>query len=259
MGARTGSGPAVDRAAWSNRWRDRSVLEKSVLSLGLLVVAMATRPLWLHAALVAVCLTAILVGARVEPRLAARVLTLPVAFIVIGALAAAVSIGHPAPDAVWSFGPFWSAPASIERSVETVGRSLAAASALMMLALTTPMTDLLTAARRAKVPATMVEIAGLVYRMLFVLLDVAGNVRATQEARLGYASARIARASVASLLSATLRTAWVRAQRLGEGLEGRGFDGALVVTPRAQNVSVSFVGLSACVVMVLGVVAVMTR
>ena len=259
MGARTGPGPAVDRAAWSNRWRDRSVLEKAVLSLGLLVVAMATRPLWLHAALVAVCLAAILVGARVEPRLAARVLTLPVTFIVLGALAAAVSIGRAAPDAVWSFGPFWSAPASIERSVETVGRSLAAASALMMLALTTPMTDLLTAARRAKVPATMVEIAGLVYRMLFVLLDVAGNVRATQEARLGYASPRIARASVASLLSATLRTAWARAQRLGEGLEGRGFDGALVVTPRAQNVSVPFVGFSACVVMVLGVVAVMTR
>ena len=96
-----------------------------------------------------------------------------------------------------------------------------------MLALTTPMTDVLGGLRRVGVPAFLVEIAGVVYRMIFTLLDSVGTIRESQTARLGYATRRAALASTGTLL----------AGRLEAGLAGRGYTGDLIVTTPARQAS----------------------
>lgn len=253
-----GPGLAIDRAAWNNRWRERPLRQKVTLAVVLLVAAMAARSALVHGAVVVIALGCLIAGARVRAGLVARALAAPLLFVVLGAMAAAVSIGSPPAQARWAAGVFWVDESAWQRSLFAATRSVAAASAVMLLAMTTPMTSLLDGARRARVPAVVVEIAGLVYRMLFIVLETAGTVRRTQEARLGHTSRATAVRSVAWMFSATLRASWLRASRLAAGLEGRGFDGRLAVTTRPSEASAGLTAASALAAITLTALVVTT-
>ena len=228
---------AIDEAAWSSAWRSHAVSEKAALALGLLAVAMVARDVRVDLAVVVVAFVAVTVGARVAPGLVLRVWALPAVFVVIGLVGVLVSIGPAPDDALWQAGPFSIGRSSLDRAVLTGSRAAAGAAAVLVLALTTPMTDVLGGLRRVGVPAFLVEIAGIVYRMIFTLLDSVGTIRESQTARLGYATRRAALASTGTLLAGVLVRAWTRAQRLEAGLAGRGYTGDLIVTTPARQAS----------------------
>ena len=126
-----------------------------------------------------------------------------------------------------------------------VGHSLAGGAAVLLLATTTPMSDLLPALRRLRVPAAVVEVAGVVYRLLFVLLDSLRTIREAQTNRMGYSSVRRSYRSSGVLAAAVLTRSWDRARRLQEGLAGRGLDAGLRVLPEALPSSTAFLAASA--------------
>lgn len=215
------NGLAIDDAAWTSRWRERSVLDKTCLSLGLVLTA-AILPAWPTAPLVAaVALGLLLVHAGTPARLVLRSLRGPAAFIVIGGLSVAVVFTIDGGLSVRI------TEASAQRAADVAAHSLAGTSALLLLAMTTPLVDLLAGLRRLRVPEACIEVAALVYRMLFVLLESLGAIRESQAARLGYSSPRRALRSSAALTAAVLTRSWSRARRLEQGLAGRELGGSL--------------------------------
>ncbi len=215
------NGLAIDDAAWSSRWRDRSVLDKTVLSLGLIVVA-AVLPAWPTAPLVAALALGLLVNRGGAPvSLVLRALRGPAVFIVIGCVSVALVVSTEGGLSISMTG------ASVQRAADVAAHALAGTSALLLLAMTTPMSDLLTGLRRLRTPEACVEIAGLIYRLLFVLLESLGTIRESQTARLGYSTPRRAMRSSASLTAAVLTRSWSRARRLEQGLAGRELGGAI--------------------------------
>ena len=233
----------LDESAWTNHWRHRSTGEKSLLSLGLLAVAAtsgAPQVAW-AAGLVAV--TAALVLARVPWRTYLLAWTGPLPFVLLGAATIAVTLGAPVAP-VWQFGVLVVEPDGLQRAVQVLSRSMAGVSCVLLLATTTPLSDLLAGLRRLRVPPTLVDVAALMYRMVFGLLESAVRIHRAQAARLGFVDARAARRSVGLLGAATLRQAWLRSQRLEEGLAGRGYTGELTVLAPARPVSAAFVTVS---------------
>lgn len=217
----TRNGLAIDDAAWSSRWRDRSVLDKTVLSLGL-VLAAAILPAWPTAPVVAALALVLLVNRGGAPvTLVLRALRGPAAFIVVGCVSVALVVST---DGGLSISV---TSASAQRAADVAAHALAGTSALLLLAMTTPMVDLLTGLRRLRVPEACVEVAGLVYRLLFVLLESLGTIRESQTARLGYSTPRRAMRSSASLTAAVLTRSWSRARRLEQGLAGREVGGSI--------------------------------
>jgi len=222
----------LDDAAWSSPWRTRSTLEKSLLCLGLLLVAATTTSL-VVAGLVGVCAVGLAAVARVPARVWCHAMAGPAVFIAIGAVTIAVTFGGG--DLV-RWGPVGVDEGSASRALLVVTRALAATSATVLLAATTPMVDLLAGLRRARVPEVAVDVAAVTYRMIFALLDAASAIRAAQAGRLGYASGRAARRSVGQLCAAVLVAAWDKARRLEDGLAGRGGVAAVpLVPPRAVS------------------------
>ena len=73
----------LDDAAWSSPWRTRSTLEKSLLCLGLLLVAATTTSL-VVAGLVGVCAVGLAAVARVPARVWCHAMAGPAVFIAIG-------------------------------------------------------------------------------------------------------------------------------------------------------------------------------
>ncbi len=234
----------LDDAAWSSPWRTRSTLEKSLVCVGLLLVAATTTSL-LVAGLVGVCAVGLAVAARVPVGVWLRSMLGPLVFVTIGAVTIAVTVR---PGDLVSVGPLGVDEGSASRAVLVAGRALAATSAMVLLAATTPMVDLLAGLRRARVPEVAVDIAAVTYRLVFSLLDSAAAISAAQAGRLGYANGRAARRSIGLLAASVLVTAWDRARRLEVGLAGRGGVTTVPLVP-ARAVSTPFVLLGGTLVL----------
>ncbi|MGY1659762.1 cobalt ECF transporter T component CbiQ [Geodermatophilus sp. SYSU D00705] len=227
---------AIDDAAWASAWRRRAPGDKLLLSLGLVVCALVL-PAWPGSLLVGLTAVVLALGpARVPARTFGRVVRWPLGFVAVGALTSVVSVG----DA----GLGW-APDAAARAGALAGHALAGSAAVLLLATTTPVSDLLPALRRLRVPAAVVEVAAVTYRLLFVLLTSLTAVREAQTARMGHSSVRRSYRSSAVLAAAVLTRSWDRARRLQEGLAGRGMETGLQVLPEALPSSRPFLATTA--------------
>jgi cobalt/nickel transport system permease protein len=226
------TGLAIDDAAWASAWRLRSPADKLLLSLGLVISALVL-PVWPGSLLVGLAAVVLALGpARVPVRTFGRAVRLPLAFLVIGALTAVVQVG--------GGGLGW-APDAAVRAGELVGHGVAGSAAVLLLATTTPMSDLLPALQRLRVPDAVIEVASVTYRMLFVLLTSLSTIREAQAARMGHSSVRRSYRSAGVLAAAVLTRSWDRARRLQDGLAGRGMETGLRVLPEVLPSSRRFV------------------
>ncbi|TQN44029.1 cobalt/nickel transport system permease protein [Blastococcus colisei] len=225
------TGLAVDDAAWTSAWRHRSPGDKLLLCGGLVVCALLL-PAWPGSVLVGLVAVGLALGpARVPARTFGRAVRLPLAFVTVGALTAVVAVDGD--------GIGW-APDAAARAGSLAGHALAGSAAVLLLATTTPMSDLLPALRRMRVPEAVVEVASVVYRLLFVLLDSLRTIREAQTARMGYSSLRRSYRSSGVLAAAVLTRSWDRARRMQAGLAGRGLETGLRVLPEALPSSRAF-------------------
>ena len=225
------TGLVVDDAAWASAWRGRAAADKLLLCAGLLVCALAL-PAWPGAVLVTAAAILLAVGpARVPAGTFLRAIRWPLAFIAVGAVTAVVTLD--------GSGLAW-APDAAERAGQLAGRAVAGSAAVLLLATTTPMSDLLPLLRRLRVPDAVVEVASVTYRLLFVLLESLAAVREAQTARMGWSTARRSYRSAGMLAAAVLTRSWDRARRMQEGLAGRGMEAGLRVLPDERRSSPSF-------------------
>ncbi len=218
----------IDRAAHLNRWRSRSLTEKSVLALGMMVLALVLPPFPVAPVIAVIMTAATLLGARVSARLWLAYAAAPAGFLLAGAASLALQV-----DA----GGIGLAPDGIMAAARLMARSLAGLACLLFLALTTPATDLLSAARRMGLPAEIAEVALLMYRFLFLLAETAMAMDAAQAARLGHDGARRRMLSLGVLIANLLPRSLDHARRLEVGLAARGWDGEMRVLSRHAAVS----------------------
>lgn len=208
---------AVDDAAWESPWRARPVGSRVFLSFSLILTALLT-PAWPGCVLVAVtALALMLCSARIRPSLVAFVTLPPAMFIAVGVIPIAVQVGG---------SPFLRlAPDGVATALNVLAHGIAGTLALLLLVTTTTMVDLMGWARSLRIPAPVLEIAELMYRLVFVLLSTAVAIQQAQQARLAadaplWRRMRYAADAVGTVL---LRT-WDRASRLQHGLELRGYE-----------------------------------
>ncbi|MDQ1294932.1 MAG: cobalt/nickel transport system permease protein [Actinomycetota bacterium] len=217
------TGLAIDVAAWSSPWRSRSPGDKALLCCGLVGCALVL-PTWPAAPAVLVTTAVLALGpARLSWRVLLRVVRVPAAFIVLAAAPVAVTVRTDPGFALLVTRD------GMLRAADLGLHGLAGSAAVLLLAATTPLSDLLPRLRALGVPSAVIEIALLMYRLLFELLDSIRAITEAQTARLGYAGWAAALRSSSGLVAAVLVRSWDRARRLETGLAGRGLEGSLTV------------------------------
>jgi cobalt/nickel transport system permease protein len=203
-----------------------------VLAFGLLCCAVAVPP-WPGALVVGGTALALLLGpAGLGARRLLRAARGPLVFVVVGALPLLFSVGGPTLVRL--------DPGGVGAALALAGRATAALLCLLLFAATTPLADTLPRLARLGVPAAVVDVAGLVYRLLFLLLDRMVAVRAAQAGRLGFRSFRTTFRSVAGQAGAVFVSAFDRARRMEQGLALRGDPGSLRVQLPPQRLSRRF-------------------
>ena len=212
----------IEQSAYANRWRSVSPAAKGLFALGGFIAAFAAQRPEGAAAVGALIVFVTLAGAGVAPARFLRVALPPLGFLALGGLSLAVSLDLAGDTLTWRWLPDGWSPV-----FRLAARSAAALAALLFLALTTPMIDLIALLRRLKMPEVLLEIMVLCYRMLFVFSEATRHTRTAQAARLGYASFRLTLRSLASLAANLTVQIWQRAHALHIAAQSRNNDGPL--------------------------------
>jgi cobalt/nickel transport system permease protein len=96
------------------------------------------------------------------------------------------------------FGGFLRVSAATQaRTALLLCRALGAVSCLYLLSLTTPVSEIIGVLRRAHIPALVSDLMYLIYRYLFLLLELYGVLRSAVESRLGFRGLRFSLRSTA--------------------------------------------------------------
>ena len=211
----------IEQCAYGNRWRFVSPAAKAVFSLGGFVAAFAAGRAEAAAVVTTLIAAVTLFGANVPPGRYLRIALPPLGFLLLGCLSLAYSLDFVGGTLVVQWLPEGWGPL-----LQLAARSLGALAALLFLALTTPMVDLIAFFRRLRVPEVLLEIMVLCYRMLFVFSEALHDTRTAQAARLGYATPRLALRSLGSLTANLTVQIWQRAHALHIAAQSRNNDGA---------------------------------
>jgi cobalt/nickel transport system permease protein len=148
--------------------------------------------------------------------------------------------------------PFWAwewriTDGGLLRGLELALRILGGMGVLLFFALTTPLPELLRAARFFRCPPILVELAMIMYRYIFLLLEEAQRIRNAQKSRLGYVSLRSGLAASGILGGMLILRSFDRAERNFVAMLCRGYRGAFIgVTVRPvqqRDWAALFIGL----------------
>ena len=214
----------IEHCAYTNRWRFVSPAAKAMFCLGGFVAAFTASQATAAALVAALIVVVTLAGAGIPLASYLRIALPPLGFLLLGCLSLAYSLDMNSTNgklAIHWLVDGWSPLGQL------AARSLGALTALLFLALTTPMLDLIALLRRLKVPEVLLEIMVLCYRMLFVFSEALHNTQTAQAARLGYATPGLALRSLGSLTANLTLQIWQRSRDLHLAAQSRNNDGPL--------------------------------
>jgi cobalt/nickel transport system permease protein len=214
----------IEQSAYTNRWRRVSPAAKGLFSLsGLAAAYAAATPATACAVAATLCAVTVL-GAGIPPERYLRVAAPALLFLAVSALSLAVSLklGDTAGDVSLQL-----ARTEFHRIAQVCGRSLGGLFALLFLAMTTPLIDIIALLRRLRTPEALLDIMILCYRTLFVFSEAVRDTITAQSARLGYATARLSMRSLGGLVANITLQVWQRSHALHMAAMARNNDGPL--------------------------------
>ena len=218
---------AIDIFAQISRLNRVNSALKFWTGLALMVVCISSRSpvtgVFLSAAMLV--LTVCAGGVRLHDYI--QMLALPVSFLMLGGLALLFEINAPG-HGVLSFNLFglWlsiSAEAQI-RTALVIARALGAVSCLYAVSLSTPMSEIISVLRRAKCPNVLTTLMYLIYRYIFILLNLYHTMKDAAKSRLGHIDYRTSVRTTGNLYANLLACSYHRAAGNFDAMESRCFD-----------------------------------
>ena len=204
---------------------------KLLIALTALIAVVTAERVFLPLLLAGLCLGTV-AGLRIPVRLVAARLAAPLA---VAALLVLLQTFVTGTTPLYSFTfAGWQLTMKAEglRQGTLLGsRVLGALSVVFLLSLVTPAHRIFQALRSFGISKAWLEIAILMYRYIFVLMDRTANIAAAQRLRLGYRGARRSLQSLATLAGATLIHSFEQAERTAAAMRLRGYGGTMPLGP----------------------------
>lgn len=108
-------------------------------------------------------------------------------------------------------------------------RTISGMSCLFFLSMSTPMIELFSVLKATKFPDSFIEIAMMMYRYIFVFMEVSMGIKYAQTVRLGYKDFSTSFKSMAMLTSSLFTRSWEQGEKLYVSMNSRCYDGKLIL------------------------------
>ena len=231
----------IDCYAYSNNLKKVHPVEKSLFAIITMVVCLTSPTVITPLIVLALMAGGIIFRAGIPTRVFVNLMLVPFSFLFISVLTIAFSISTN-PSGFWlaqtinglTIGTRYP---DLITALHLFLKSLGAVSCLYFLALTTPITEIITVLHKMKVPVIITELMVLIYRFIFVFMETATTIRRAQSSRLGYVSMKSSYRSLSRLFSALLGKVFVKSQELYNAMAARGYTGEIKVLTKKYPVS----------------------
>ena len=234
----------IDSYAYTNNLARTSPTSKILFAASMLLLSVLSPSPIVPVTVFVVSALLIVAIARIHVRFYFDLLIYPIAFAALSCIMIALFFGNGTPLFQVAFPWFkWIIyDNGITTAFITFFRVVGAVSAMFTLVLTTSMTDVFISLRKIHIPKIFIEISLLIYRYIFVFMEVSAKMSIAQKMRLGRAG-WMSRIRSTSFLAANL---FIRTLEQGErtfvAMSARGYDGNIRVLedqPKASKATIA--------------------
>lgn len=127
----------------------------------------------------------------------------------------------------------------------------AAISAMEMMALSTPSSEIISVLRKIHVPKLIIELMNITYRYIFILIDVNVNIRNSADSRLGFCDLKTSWNTFGKVASNMLIVSMKKANAYYNAMEARCYDGDFMLIEVTESVNAKQAAMTAAFIFFL--------
>lgn len=222
---------SLDKVAYTSKILKVNPVEKICYSLLTMLVVLILNDIYVSTlVLVMMYYSSVHIGG-VKNKVFFRLMSLPLLFLGIGVITILITKAVPSREYLYQFSIFGWKLGIMEESLEVVSKllfkALASISCLYFMILTTPVVDVIYFLEKIKLPKILTEIIGLVYRYIFVLVEVSQLIYVSQHSRLGYSNLKVSFNSAGKLISSLFLKSLKQADESFTSMEARCYNGEI--------------------------------
>ncbi|OEH85082.1 cobalt ECF transporter T component CbiQ [Desulfuribacillus stibiiarsenatis] len=183
----------IDDYAYTSGLKDVHPVEKVSFVLTFLLLTTLTRNILVACLTFTVMSLGVLFKSNIPFHVYLKLLLVPFAFLITSVIAIFFSITPILPEhveTVWlaSVGSWqiYISPYSIQQSYQLTATVMASVSCLYFLILSTPLQQIMWVLKIARLPSVFIELIGITYRFIYILLEKTHEIFIAQSSRLGY-------------------------------------------------------------------------
>jgi cobalt/nickel transport system permease protein len=262
IGHKHGEGFSIDYFAYTSRIRHWNPGYKVVLSVLTLLLCIVLNNPYVSVAVILAMAYLTMVKGGLPLREYLPILTVQLGFIILGTIAIAVDfssqpLGQYNLDLGFCY-VFTSRPRLLEMAFLML-KVFAAVSALQMLIVSTLSTEIISVLRKAHAPKIFIELMNMIYRYIFILMDVYTKMRNSAEARRGYCDFRTSCYTFGGIAGNMLLISLKKANSYFDAMEARCYDGDLLFLEEDKQVTTSQIAAAGAFIIFLILLWAFTR
>ncbi len=189
-------------------------------------------------------------------------LKIPIAFMIMGSIAIALGISF-SPLGQYSLNCHWfyiyTSDKNILKTINLMLKAFGAISSMYMMTLSTPASEIISVLRKVHVPKIIIELMNMIYRFIFIIMDVQCKMKNSAQSRLGYIDFKTACYSFGSTAGNLLIVSLKKANSYYNAMESRCYNGEMLFLEEEKAVTFKQIFMFVLYFSILIGISVLTR
>lgn len=255
IGHKHGEGFSIDFYAYTSKIRHWNATFKVSLSVLILILCIALENPYVSVMVIIAMAYLTIVKGELPVGEYFSILTIPIVFILLGTFTIAIDFSKQ-PIGQYNlylgFCYVFTSMAKLKEVAFLILKVFGAISALQMMTLSTPSSEIIYVLRKAHVPKLIIELMNLIYRYIFILMDVYAKMKNSAESRQGYCDFKTSCYTFGSIASNMLVISLKKANTYYDAMEARCYDGDLIFLEEDKKVeTIQLVSATAFVIFLI--------
>lgn len=262
IGHKHGEGYSIDFYAYASKIRQWNAGFKVYLSILTLVLCIVLDNPYVSVAIIIAMAYLTVIKGKIPAIEYVSILAIPITFILLSTFTIAIDFSKQAIGQYnlhLGFFYLFTSQEQIKKMAFLIIKIFAAISALQMMTLSTPSSEIISVLRNARVPKIIVELMSLIYRYIFILMDVCTKMKNSAKSRQGYCDFKTSCYTFGSIASNMLIISLKKANAYYDAMEARCYDGDLVFFEEDKKVKIRQIIVAATFIIVLILIWIFTR
>lgn len=237
-----GEGSCIDFYAYGSGIRHWNPAFKVLFSVSMLVLCITLNNPFVSTAVILAMTYLTVIKGGLPAGAYLSILTIPITFIILGTIAIGIDFSmQPMGQYRMDLGLFYvfTTRERMATMFFLILKVFAAISAMEMMTLSTPSSEIIGVLRKARVPKLIIELMNITYRYIFILIDVNVNLRNSADSRLGFCDLKTSWSTFGRIASNMLIVSMRKANAYYSAMESRCYDGDFLVLEEQKPLTAS--------------------